>query len=192
MKKIIQFSFLIFMAFNLSSCGYNNMVTLDEEVNSAWAQVENVYKRRADLIENLVSTVKGYAEHESGTFEQVVSARARATSVTVDPTNLTPEAIKQFQEAQQGLGNSLSRLLMTVENYPNLKANENFQTLQKQLEGTENRIATEREKFNDVVKDYNSYVRSFPSNIVAGMFGFERKAYFEAEPSAQEVPKVKF
>ena len=190
MKKLVQFIVLLFIAFSFSSCGYNSMVALDEEVNSAWAQVENAYKRRADLIGNLVSTVKGYAEHEAGTFEQVVSARARATSVTVDPTNLTPEAIKQFQEAQKSLGGALSRLLMTVENYPDLKANANFLALQKQLEGTENRISVERQKFNETVKEYNSYVRSFPSNIMAGIFGFGRKAYFEAEPSAQDVPDV--
>ena len=191
-KKGLQMTILLFIALSFSSCGYNAMVGLDEEVNSAWAQVENAYQRRADLIPNLVSTVKGYAEHETETFEAVMNARARATGINIDPSNITPEALKQFQEAQSGLSSALSRLLVTVENYPDLKANQNFLDLQKQLEGTENRISVERKKYNDTVKGYNSYVRSFPSNLVAMVFGFDKREYFEADASAQEVPKVNF
>ena len=157
---------------------YNRMVVEDENVSSAWAQVENVYQRRADLIPNLVETVKGYAEHESSTLENVVAARAKATQVTVDPENLTPEALAAFNEAQGELSSALGRLLLIQENYPDLKASQQFMELQAQLEGTENRIATERMKFNEAAKAYNTMIRQFPDNIIASMFGFEKKAYF--------------
>ena len=171
---------------------YNNMVVSDENVQAAWALVENVYQRRADLIPNLVSTVKGYAEHESETLESVVSARAKATQVTVDPTDITPEAISQFNAAQGELSTALGRLLLIQENYPDLKANQNFLELQAQLEGTENRIATERMKFNEAAKAFNTGIRKFPDNIIASMFGFEKKAYFEAQAGTETAPKVEF
>lgn len=171
---------------------YNNMVTLDEEVQTAWSQVENVYQRRADLIPNLVNTVKGYAQHESSTLEGVVNARAKATQITVDPENLTPEALAKFQKAQGELSSALGKLLSITENYPDLKANENFLQLQAQLEGTENRITVERQKFNETAKGYNTTIRQFPNNILAGMFGFEKKAYFEAEEGAERAPEVAF
>lgn len=172
--------------------GYNKMVVADENVQAAWAQVENVYQRRADLIPNLVATVKGYAEHESQTLENVVAARAKATQVTVDPENLTEEALAKYNEAQGELSSALGRLLMITENYPDLKANQNFLELQAQLEGTENRIATERMKFNETAKGYNTLVRSFPNNILASVFGFEKKGYFEAQAGAETAPKVEF
>lgn len=171
---------------------YNRMVVEDENVSSAWAQVENVYQRRADLIPNLVETVKGYAEHESSTLENVVAARAKATQVTVDPENLTPEALAAFNEAQGELSSALGRLLLIQENYPDLKASQQFMELQAQLEGTENRIATERMKFNEAAKAYNTMIRQFPDNIIASMFGFEKKAYFEAQAGAETAPKVEF
>lgn len=171
---------------------YNNLVTSDEHAQSAWSQVENVYQRRADLIPNLVSTVKGYAAHESETLESVIEARAKATQVTIDPTSLSSEDLARYNEAQGELGNALGRLLLIQENYPDLKANQNFRDLQAQLEGTENRIATERMKFNQAVKDYNTLIRRFPNNIIASMFGFEKKGYFEANSGAENVPKVEF
>ncbi|HNS18125.1 MAG TPA: LemA family protein [Bacteroidales bacterium] len=171
---------------------YNNLVTLEEKVSAQWAQVENVYQRRADLIPNLVNTVKGYAEHEQETFTKVIEARAKASSMTIDPENLTPEALQQFEQAQAQLSSALSRLLVTVERYPDLKANQNFLELQAQLEGTENRITVERQKFNDTAREYNTSIRRFPRNIVAGLFGFDRKPYFEAKPGADEAPKVEF
>lgn len=171
---------------------YNGMVTMDEGVNTAWSQVENVYQRRADLIPNLVATVKGYAGHESSTLESVVEARSKATGITVDPENLTPERLAEFQQAQGELGAALGRLLLLQENYPDLKANENFLALQQQLEGSENRIAVERRKFNEAARAYNIKIRRFPGNIVAGMFGFEAKPYFEADSSAATAPKVEF
>lgn len=171
---------------------YNGMVVADENVQAAWSQVENVYQRRADLIPNLVATVKGYAEHEASTLEGVVAARAKATQVIVDPENLTEESIARFNEAQGELSTALGRLLMITENYPELKANENFRDLQAQLEGTENRIATERMKFNETAKGYNTMVRSFPNNIIASMFGFDKKGYFEARQGADVAPVVEF
>ena len=168
------------------------MVNREEQVTGQWAQVENVYQRRADLIPNLVNTVKGYADFEQETLTQVIEARSKATSVNVDAGNLTPEKIAQFQQAQEGLSSALSRLMVVVERYPDLKANQNFLQLQSQLEGTENRIAVERKKFNDVTREYNTYVRNFPQNMLAGMYGFERKGYFEAEAGAEEVPEVEF
>ena len=171
---------------------YNGMVSADEGVQSAWSQVENVYQRRADLIPNLVATVKGYAEHESGTLEAVVAARAKATQTTVDPSQLTAENIAKFQAAQGELGSALGRLLVTVERYPDLKANQNFLELQAQLEGTENRISTERMKFNETAKSYNALIRSFPQNIMASIFSFTPKGYFKAAEGSENAPKVEF
>ena len=171
---------------------YNGMVSADEGVQSAWSQVENVYQRRADLIPNLVATVKGYAEHESGTLEAVVAARAKATQTTVDPSQLTAENIAKFQAAQGELGSALGRLLVTVERYPDLKANQNFLELQAQLEGTENRISTERMKFNETAKSYNTLTRSFPQNILASIFSFTPKGYFKAAEGSENAPKVEF
>ncbi len=171
---------------------YNGMVTAEEGVEAAWSQVENVYQRRMDLIPNLVSTVKGYASHEAETLEGVVNARSKATQVTVDPENLTPEELKKFNEAQGELSGALGRLIAITEAYPDLKANQNFSELMAQLEGTENRIATERMKFNEVAKGYNTLIRRFPKSIIAGMFGFEKKGYFEAQAGAENAPKVEF
>lgn len=171
---------------------YNGLVSRDEAVNGQWANVENQYQRRADLIPNLVATVKGYASHESETLEGVVAARAKATQVTVDPANMTPEKLQQFQAAQGELSSALGKLLMITENYPDLKANQNFLELQAQLEGTENRITTERGRFNDLSKEFNASIRKFPTNIIASMAGFEKRAYFEAEEGSEKAPKVEF
>lgn len=171
---------------------YNTMVTQDEGVKTAWSQVENQYQRRMDLIPNLVNTVKGYATHEKETLEGVVSARAQATQTTIDPSNLNEESMKKFQAAQGELSSALSRLMVVLERYPDLKANQNFSELQAQLEGTENRIAVERKRFNEVAQAYNTYIRSFPTNVLAGMFGFQSKAYFSAESGAEKAPKVEF
>jgi len=182
----------VVILFRLFVSPYNNMVKMEEGVTSQWAQVENVYQRRADLIPNLVNTVKGYATFEKETLTQVIEARSRATQVTVNPANLTPEALQQFQQAQGGLSSALSRLMVVVERYPELKANQSFLELQAQLEGSENRIAVERNKFNETVLRYNAYIRSFPNNIVASIFNFEKKPYFEADKGAEKVPEVKF
>ena len=171
---------------------YNNLVTQDEGVKTAWSQVENQYQRRADLIPNLVNTVKGYAAHEKNTLEGVMNARAKATQTTIDPTSLNEETMKQYQAAQGELSNALSRLMVVVERYPELKANENFRELQVQLEGTENRITVERKRFNEVAQGYNTYVRTFPNNILSGIFGFQTKAYFTAEAGAEKAPQVEF
>jgi len=172
---------------------YNQLVTLEEGVNQSWAQVSNQYQRRADLIPNLVETVKGYASHERETLEGVVQARANATGLKVTPDVLNdPEAFAKFQQVQGEIGAALSRLMAVVENYPNLKANENFLSLQSQLEGTENRIAVERQRFNQTVQSFNTRIRQFPTNIFAGMFGFGKKLYFEAQEGAEVVPKVEF
>ncbi len=173
-------------------CGYNSMVKLDEQVGSQWAQVENVYQRRADLIPNLVNTVKGYANFEKDVLTSVTEARSKATSVNVDASKLTPESIQQFQQAQGQLSSALSKLLVVVEKYPDLKANQNFLELQAQLEGTENRITVERARFNEVTQTYNSKIRTFPNNLTAGMFGFSKKGYFEADKGAEKAPEVKF
>lgn len=171
----------------------NTLVGLDTDVASRWAQVQNVYQRRADLIPNLVETVKGYAAHERGVLEEVTRARANATSIQLTPEALSdPEAMKKFQAAQAQLTGALSRLLVTVERYPDLKANQGFLALQTQLEGTENRISVERQRYNDGVRAYNVYVRRVPQNIIAGMFGFRPKAFFEAAPDAAAPPRVKF
>lgn len=186
---VIVFVFLIISWF---TSAYNNLVSKDEGVNSAWAQVENVYQRRLDLIPNLVSTVQGYANFEKSTLTQVIEARSKATQMTISPKNLNAESLKQFEQAQGNLSSALARLMVVVERYPDLKANQNFLELQAQLEGTENRIAVERKKFNEVAQDYNTYLRRFPKNIVASMFGFEKKAYFKAEAKAEKAPKVEF
>ena len=190
-KRLKKYLIFILVPF-ITSCGYNTMVTLDEGISSQWAQVENAYQRRADLIPNLVNTVKGYADFEKETLTQVIEARSKATSVNIEPGNITPAAISQFQNAQAGLSSALSRLMVVVERYPELKANQNFLELQAQLEGTENRIAVERRKFNEATRQYNTYIRKFPKNIIAGIFGFDKKTYFEAEEEAKEVPKVEF
>ncbi len=171
---------------------YNKMVQKDEECAKAWANVENAYQRRMDLIPNLVKTVQGAANYEKGTLEAVIEARSKATSVQIDPNNLTEESIAKFQAAQDQLSSALSRLMVVVERYPELKANQNFLELQAQLEGTENRIAVERGKFNDTVNDYNSYIRRFPNNIVAGFFNFDKKGYFKAAEGADKAPDVEF
>lgn len=172
--------------------GYNKMVAADEQVSTKWSNVESQYQRRADLIPNLVSTVKGYAAHESETLEAVVEARTKAQSITIDPANMTPEQFAEYQKAQNEVGGALSRLIAVAESYPDLKANQNFLDLQQQLESTENRIQVSRREFNESVEVYNKSVRSFPNNILAGMFGFERKSKFEAEAGAENAPKVEF
>lgn len=171
---------------------YNGLIAKDEAVATAWGNIQSQYQRRADLIPNLVSTVKGYAKHESETLENVMAARAKATQVTINADNLTPEKLKQYQAAQGELSQALGRLMAVSENYPNLKANENFSELQAQLEGTENRINESRQIYNSAVQTYNVSVRRFPANIVAGMFGFDKKNQFEAEAGAEKAPKVEF
>jgi LemA protein len=193
MKKtwIIVIAVIAVIAIYFTST-YNSMVAQEEAVSTAWSNVENQYQRRSDLIPNLVNTVKGYAAHEKETFDAVVSARAKATQTTVSIDDLTPEKMQAYQRAQGEVGSALSRLLAVTENYPELKANENFKELQAQLEGTENRISVERRKFNETVRGYNTAIRKFPRNIVAGMFGFEKHPYFEAEEGSEKAPEVKF
>jgi len=171
---------------------YNKLVTMEENVNEKWSQVENVYQRRADLIPNLVNTVKGYAKHEQETFTKVIEARSKATSVNINPENLDGQSLQKFQQAQKSLSSALSRLMVVVERYPNLKASQNFRDLQAQLEGTENRIAVERRKFNQAARQYNTSIRKFPTNLIANTMGFEKKAYFEADEGAEEAPDVNF
>lgn len=185
---IVILGFLI--SFSISS--YNSFVSQDEAVATAWSNVENQYQRRADLIPNLVNTVKGYAEHEKETLDAVVSARAKATQTTISIDDLTPEKMQAYQKAQGEIGAALSRLLAVTENYPDLKANENFQALQAQLEGTENRISVERRKFNEIAQSYNTSIRRFPKNIIASMFGFDKRPYFEAAEGSEKAPEVKF
>lgn len=186
---------IILVVYSLST--YNSLVSLDESVNEKWAQVQNVYQRRLDLIPNLVNTVKGYAAHEQETLEGVVKARASATQTNISGEGMAnilndPQAFDKFQQSQSALSSALSRLLVVVEKYPDLKANENFLSLQSQLEGTENRITVERMRFNEVVKDYNIRIRTFPAKLIASVFSFEKKNQFEAAPEAQTVPKVEF
>ena len=183
---------LIIIFYSFFAGKYNDMVTKSELVNRHWADVETAYQRRADLIPNLVETVKGYADFEQETLTQVIEARSKATAVNVNANDLNPESIAQFQQAQKGLSSALSRLMVVVEKYPDLKANQNFLQLQSQLEGTENRISVERRKFNEATRDYNTYIGLFPQNLLAGMYGFEQKGYFEAEAGAEEAPEVKF
>ncbi|CCZ47321.1 LemA family protein [Mediterranea massiliensis] len=172
--------------------GYNSLVSMDENVSNQWANVETQYQRRADLIPNLVNTVKGYAAHEKETLEGVIAARSQATQIKVDPTDLTPEKLAEYQKAQGQLATALGKLLAITENYPDLKANQNFLELQAQLEGTENRINVARKNFNDAAKAYNTAIRRFPKNILAGMFGFDKRAYFEAAEGAEQAPQVQF
>lgn len=185
---VVAFVLLVFRGCS----GYNNLVTLREQVNRDWANVENVYQRRADLIPNLVETVKGYAAHEQETFEKVVNARANATSIKIDAANMTEADLKRFQAAQGEIGSALNRLIAVAENYPDLKANQNFLELQAQLEGTENRIAVERRNFNATAQSYNTAIKSFPAVIFAGWFGFKERPYFEAQEGADVAPKVDF
>lgn len=196
MKKswiiIIAIVVVLFLIYGWVSSSYNQMVNKSEAVKAQWSQVENVYQRRADLIPNLVNTVKGYATHEKETLEGVVEARAKATSVTIDANHLNPQALQHFQKVQNGLSQALSHLMVVVERYPDLKANQNFLELQAQLEGTENRIAVERRRFNQETQAYNVYIKLFPKNIFANLFGFSEKPYFKAEKGANKVPKVKF
>lgn len=189
MKKLI---ILFLGAITLSSCGYNSMVEKEEGIEAAWAKVETQYQRRSDLIPNIVETVKGYADFEKETLTGVIEARSKASSIQVDPGDLNPESIAKFQEAQNQLTGALSRLLVTVERYPDLKASQQFSQLQAQLEGTENRIAVARDRYNEAVRDYNAYIRKFPKNIVAGMFDFDKKGYFESDPGTENAPKVDF
>ena len=189
------FGILILIVVSTIGCGvgkYNGFVTLDQAATSQWAQVENVYQRRADLVPNLVSTVKGVAKFEKETFTAVTEARAKVGQVKIDPTNITAEGLKKFQEAQAGLGGALQRLMVVSENYPQLKANENFLQLQAQLEGTENRIAVERKKYNEAAQEFNTAIKKFPGSIIAGMGGFSEKAYFKADEGAKSAPKVEF
>lgn len=183
---------IVFIFYNFFAGRYNRMVELQEDIPKQWAQVETQYQRRADLIPNLVNTVKGYANFEQETLTKVIEARANATSIKIDPTNITPQALQQFQQAQEGLSSALSRLLVTVEKYPDLKANQNFLDLQAQLEGTENRIAVARNRFNEVVQPYNVYIKRFPNNMLAGWYGFQPKGYFEAAKGAENAPTVDF
>ncbi len=183
---------LLFLGYSWVKSNYNNMITQSELVDKQWADVENVYQRRADLIPNLVATVKGYASHEKETLEGVINARAKATSTTVDVGNITPEKIAAFQQAQDGLSSALSKLMVVVERYPDLKANQNFLELQAQLEGTENRITVERRKFNEAARAYNTNIKLFPRNMLANMFGFDEKPYFKAQEGAETAPKVEF
>lgn len=171
---------------------YNGLVSMDENVSNSWANVETQYQRRSDLIPNLVNTVKGYAKHESQTLESVMAARSQATQVKIDPSNCTPQQLAAYQKAQGDVTTALGKLLAITENYPDLKANQNFLELQSQLEGTENRINVARKDFNDTAKKYNTSLRRFPRNIIASMFGFEKRNYFEAEAGAEKAPKVEF
>ena len=192
MKYFVRAILATIIAALLSSCSYNSMVEADENINAQWAKVENQYQRRADLVPNLVNTVKGYAAHESETLEAVIAARSKATQITVDPANLTEENLQKYQEAQGELSSALGKLLAITENYPDLKANQNFLELQAQLEGTENRIATERSRYTDAVNAYNKKIRKFPALITAKIFGFDAKPQFEAEASAAQAPTVEF
>lgn len=194
-KKFITWGITIFVIlvlyFSIKGT-YNSMVKMDESIKSAWGNVQTVYQRRVDLIPNLVNTVKGYADFEKSTLTAVIEARAKATQVTIDPSNLTKDQLNQFNNAQGEISSTLSKLMVVVEKYPELKANQNFMDLQAQLEGTENRISVERRKFNETVQIYNTYIRNFPKNIFAKIFGFEQKAYFEADQGAKNAPKVNF
>lgn len=196
MKKkwiiLIVMAVVVFGIFMSCKSSYNDMVTQDEAVGTAWSNVENQYQRRADLIPNLVNTVKGYAEHEKSTLDAVITARSKATQMHVDIEDLTPEKMQAYQKAQGEIGSALGRLLAISENYPDLKANENFQTLMAQLEGTENRISVERRNFNETARTYNTGIRRFPRNILAGLFGFEKRPYFEAQEGTEKAPEVKF
>ena len=192
MKRFLLYFAGLVILLSQSSCGYNGMVSRDQTVKAQWANVQSAYQRRADLIPNLVNTVKGAANFEKSTLEAVVQARANATGVNISADQLTPENLQKFQAAQSQLSSGLGRLLAVSENYPELKANANFQELQAQIEGTENRINVERNKFNTATNDYNGFVKSFPNNLFAGVFGFAEKPYFEADPASQKAPTVQF
>ncbi len=192
MKTISKLLVALVALVSLNSCGYNTMTEKEEAINKAWSNVENQYQRRSDLIPNLVNTVKGYAQHEQSTLTAVMEARSKATQLTVNAEDLTPEKLKEYQAAQGQVTSALGKLLAISEAYPDLKANENFKELQAQLEGTENRISVERRNFNEVVGDYNTYIRKFPQNIIASIFGFDKRAYFEAEAGSEKAPKVEF
>ena len=192
MKTISKLLVALVALVSLNSCGYNTMTEKEEAVNKAWSNVENQYQRRSDLIPNLVNTVKGYAQHEQNTLTAVLEARSKATQITVNAEELTPEKLKEYQAAQGQVTSALGKLLAITEAYPDLKANENFKELQAQLEGTENPISVERSNFNEVVGNYNTYIRKFPQNIIASIFGFEKRAYFEAEAGSEKAPKVEF
>lgn len=191
-QKIITLLAAVIVASTLTSCNYNSLVEKQQNVDQAWAQVENQYQRRADLIPNLVNTVKGYSTHEEETLTKVTEARAKATSITIDADNLNEENLAKYQQAQNELSGALKSLLAVTEAYPDLKANENFLNLQAQLEGTENRISTERMRYTEAVKDYNTAIKKFPTNIYAGWFGFDAKPQFKAEAGAEKAPEVKF
>ena len=191
-KSTIIVIALVAIAASWGVSAYNGLVKMDEGVNTAWSNVENQYQRRADLIPNLVNTVKGYASHEKETLEAVLAARSKATQMTIDPENLTPEKLQEYQKAQGEIGAALGRLLAITEAYPDLKANQNFLELQAQLEGTENRISVERRNFNEVAKTYNTSIRTFPKTIIASMCGFDKRPYFEAEEGANKAPEVQF
>ena len=191
-RNLLILAIAIFLGITQSSCNYNAFVTAEEEVNKAWSQVENVYQRRADLVPQLVSTVKGVAEFEKSTFEAVTEARAQASSIKLDPSQMTETDLQQFQQAQDNLSKSLGRLMVTVEKYPDLKATANFKDLQAQLEGTENRIAVERKKFNEAAQSYNTMIRRFPKNLLAKIYGFEKRPYFQASPEASQAPVIEF
>lgn len=191
-SRIIVAIVTIVGASHLTSCNYNSLVEQQQNVDQAWAQVENQYQRRADLIPNLVNTVKGYSTHESETLQKVTEARAKATSITIDADNLNEETLAKFQEAQGELSQALKSLLAVTEAYPDLKANENFMNLQTQLEGTENRIATERMRYTEAVKEYNTAIKKFPTTIYAGWFGFKEKPQFKADAGASKAPEVQF
>ena len=192
MKKIVKYLMICIAAISLSSCGYNDMVSAQEAATGQWANVESSYQRRADLIPNLVATVKGYASHEKETLTDVINARAKATSVTIDAKNLTAANIAKYQEAQKGLSGALNKLMVVSERYPDLKASQQFTGLQAQLEGTENRINVERSRFNNMVIGYNTMIRKFPKNLTAKMFDFEKMDYFKADAAASKAPEVKF
>lgn len=191
-KIVILILAIVLVLILLVANVYNKMVNEDEKATTAWAQVESVYQRRADLIPNLVKTVQGAADFEKGTLESVIEARSHASSMKIDPADLTQESLAAFQKAQNDLSGSLNRLMVVVERYPELKANQNFQELQAQLEGTENRINVERQKFNETIRAYNTYIRKFPAKMFARMFGFKEKAYFQADAGAEKAPEVEF
>jgi LemA protein len=190
-KYLLPIVIIVLLAFWVMS-SYNGIIGKEENVNESWAKVESSYQRRSDLIGNLVKTVKGAADFEKGTLEAVINARSKATSVSIDPSNITPEQLAEFNKAQSGLSSALSRLLVSVERYPELKANQNFLELQSQLEGTENRINVARDRFNESAKTYNTTVRKFPASLVASIFGFDKKAYYEAEEGSEKAPEVNF
>ena len=193
MKFLIRITALILLACSLNSCSYyNNMVTLNEDTAEAWGNVETSYQRRNDLIGNLVKTVQGAADYEKGALVDVINARAKATSINIDPSNITPEQLAEFNKVQGGLSGALKSLLVTVERYPDLKANQNFLKLQDELASTENQILTARTRFNEAIKPYNNYVKVFPNNIIAGWFDFDEKPYFKSDPGAEKAAEVEF